>query len=103
MRGIRLGRILGIPIALDLSWFFSFLVLFVLGNDVYPEVLPRESEFVHWTLAGVTGLIFFACIILHELGHSVVARYYDIPVRSITLFILGGVAQITRDARRPLQ
>jgi len=104
MRGtIRLGSLLGIPIGVDLSWFLSlFWVLSILGFRVYPDILPRENMLVHWALAGVTGLIFFVCIILHELGHSVVARYFDIPVRSITLFVLGGVAQITRDATRPL-
>jgi Zn-dependent protease len=104
MRGtIRIGRLLGIPIGVDITWFISLLwILGVLGLSVYPELLPREAAWVHWLLAVVTGFIFFACIILHELGHSVVARYYGIPVRSITLFILGGVAQITRDATRPL-
>src|SRR5262245_11138657 len=104
MRGFKLFTVLGIPIAIDITWFFSFCwVLFALGYYVYPDWLPRESTTVHWTLAGITGLIFFACIVLHELGHSVVARYFDIPVRSITLFVLGGVAQITRDARKPPQ
>lgn len=104
MRGtIRIGRLLGIPIGVDISWFLSLIwVLSILALRIYPEVLPRESAWVHWALAIISGVLFFACIILHELGHSVVARYFGIPVRSITLFILGGVAQITRDAARPL-
>ena len=104
MRGtIRIGRILGIPIRIDPSWFLSLIwVLFILAFEWYPNVLPRESTWVHWALAAVSGVLFFTCIILHELGHSVVARYFGIPVRSITLFILGGVAQITRDATRPM-
>jgi Zn-dependent protease len=104
MRGtFQIGRILGIPIGVDISWFLSLIwVLTILALRIYPEVLPRDSAWVHWALAVISGLLFFACIILHELGHSVVARYFGIPVRSITLFILGGVAQITRDATRPL-
>ena len=104
MRGtIKLGTLFGIPIGVDVTWFLSlFWVLFIMAFRVYPEVLPRESDLVHWILALVSGLLFFTCIILHELGHSVVARYFGIPVKSITLFILGGVAQITRDAARPL-
>jgi Zn-dependent protease len=73
----------------------------MLATRFYPEVLPYDSAWVHWALAALTGLMFFACIVLHELGHSVVARYFGIPVQSITLFVLGGVAQITRDAKKP--
>lgn len=104
MRGtIRIGRVMGIPIGVHFSWFIPLaLVLGVLATRFYPEVLPRDGAWVHWGLAVLTGLLFFACIVLHELGHSVVARYYGIPVQSITLFILGGVAQITRDAKRPM-
>ncbi len=104
MRGtIQIGRVLGIPIGIHFSWFLPLIfVLTMLATRFYPEVLPRESAWLHWLLSAVTGLLFFTCVVLHELGHSVVARYFGIPVRSITLFVLGGVAQITRDAKRPL-
>ena len=104
MRGtIQIGRVLGIPIGIHFTWFLPLIfVLTMLATRFYPEVLPREGAWLHWTLAAATGLIFFACVVLHELGHSVVARYFNIPVRSITLFMLGGVAQITRDAAKPL-
>jgi Zn-dependent protease len=62
-------------------------------------VLPDGSAWQHWALAGATGIIFFTCIVLHELGHSVVARYFG-SVRSITLFMLGGVAR-SRARRKP--
>lgn len=104
MRGtIQIGRVLGIPIGVHFSWFLLLVfVLSMLATRFYPEVLPESSAWLHWSLAAATGLLFFACVVLHELGHSVVARYYKIPVRSITLFVLGGVAQITRDATRPV-
>ena len=103
MRGtIQIGRLLGIPIGVHFSWFVPLvLVLGLLATRFYPEVLPADSAWVHWGLAALTGLLFFTCIVLHELGHSVVARYFGIPVQSITLFVLGGVAQITRDAKKP--
>jgi Zn-dependent protease len=103
MRGtIQIGRVLGIPIGVHFSWFVPLvLVLGMLATRFYPEVLPADSAWVHWALAALTGVLFFACIVLHELGHSVVARYFGIPVQSITLFVLGGVAQITRDAKKP--
>ena len=50
----------------------------------------------------MASVLFFACVLAHELGHSVAARRYGIPVTSITLFFLGGVAQIGRDAPRPM-
>jgi Zn-dependent protease len=104
MRGtIQIGRLLGIPIGVHFSWFVPLaFVLGLLATRFYPEVLPNDGAWLHWTLAGITGLLFFSCIVLHELGHSVVAKYYGIPVQSITLFVLGGVAQITRDAKRPV-
>ncbi|MGD9893723.1 MAG: site-2 protease family protein [Dehalococcoidia bacterium] len=103
MRGtIQIGRLLGIPIGVHFSWFVPLvLVLGLLATRFYPEVLPTDSVWVHWSLAALTGFMFFTCIVLHELGHSVVARYFGIPVQSITLFVLGGVAQITRDAKKP--
>lgn len=105
MRGtsIRIGRILGIPIGIDITWFLSLAwVLWVLAERAYPVLLPDEPARLHYALAAISGLLFFVCIVLHELGHSVVARYFGIPVKSITLFVLGGVAQITREAARPL-
>lgn len=100
---IRLGRVFGIPIGIDPSWFLLLgLVVSVLAFQIYPEVHPGEELWVRLALAGVGGVLFFACIVLHELGHSAVARYYGIPVKNITLFLLGGVAQITRDAKKPL-
>lgn len=85
----------------------SFLItlgflLFVLGGSVYPEVLEGEPAWLHWTLAAVSGGFFFASIVIHEMAHSLVARRYDIPVRAITMFMLGGVSQITKDPRRPM-
>ncbi len=99
---IPLVRILGIPIRLDPSWFLTFgFVIILLGLWVYPEWLPDSGATVHWLLAVVSGLLFFASILLHELAHSLVARAYGIPVKGITLFIFGGVAQITKEATRP--
>jgi Zn-dependent protease/CBS domain-containing protein len=100
---IPLVKVLGIPIRLNFSWFLTLaLVIFILGDQVYPQLLPDVGAPVRWLLAAVSGLLFFASILLHELAHSLVARAYGIPVKGITLFILGGVAQITREASRPL-
>ena len=103
MRNIRLGSLLGIPILVNPSWFLLFgLATWLLATQVYPDVLPEAQSSTHIAMAGVSSVIFFLSILLHELAHSVVAKAYRIPVRNITLFIFGGVSQITREASKPL-
>lgn len=99
----RVGALFGVPIEVNASWLITLsLFIFLLGSAVYPSVLDGQPLWFYWTLAAVSGIFFFASIIIHELAHSVIARRSGIPVRAITLFMLGGVSQITRDARRPL-
>ena len=94
-QNVPLGRILGIPIGLDYSWFLIFALLtWMLGGSYYPAEFKNWPPLLYWFMGGVTAVMLFASVLLHELGHSVVAIRYRIPVRSITLFVLGGVAQI---------
>lgn len=91
----RLGRIFGIPIGVHYSWFLIFFMLtYMLSDDL-------GEGFRGWSLAVFTSLLFFASVLVHELSHSVVAMARGIPVKGITLFIFGGVAQIAREANRP--
>ncbi len=105
---IPILRVLGIPIKVNISWFVTLaFVTTMLALRFYPEVIPRGSRYrddiaVHWIMALASGLTFFASILLHELAHSVVARKQGIPVKGITLFIFGGVSQISAEAKRPL-
>ncbi len=101
---LKLGTIFGVPIGLNFSWFFTFaFVTLILGLQVYPAIFEDADAWVHWTMAIVSGLLFFASILTHEMAHSLIAKAYGIPVKGITLFIFGGVSQITRDARRPFE
>ena len=92
---IPLGRILGIPIGLDYSWFVIFALLtWMLAGSYYPAEFKDWPPLLYWFMGAVTAIMLFVSVLLHELGHSVVALRYKIPVRSITLFLFGGVAQI---------
>ncbi len=72
---IPLITVLGIPIRLSYSWFLTLaFVVFILGAQVYPEWLPDSADSTIWLLALVSGLLFFASILLHELAHSLVSR-----------------------------
>jgi Zn-dependent protease len=100
---LQLGKILGIPIGINYTWFIVFaLVTLSLATGYFPS---RYSE---WSVGGylgiglLTSVLFFASVLAHELAHSVVALAWGIPVKSITLFIFGGVASIGREPDRPL-
>lgn len=95
---IPIGRILGIPIGLDYSWFVIFgLLTWSLATGYYPNEFKNWPAAQYWVTAAVTSVLMFACVVLHELGHSVVALWHRVPVKSITLFIFGGVAQIAAE------
>jgi Zn-dependent protease/CBS domain-containing protein len=92
---IPLGRILGIPIRLDYSWFLIFaLITWTMAVGYYPAEFKNWPTAQYWIAGAVTAIMLFVSVLLHELGHSVVAIHYKIPVRSITLFIFGGVSLI---------
>jgi Zn-dependent protease/CBS domain-containing protein len=94
-QAISLGRILGIPIGLDYSWFLIFvLITWTLAASYYPAEFKNWPAAQYWIVGAVTAVMLFVSVLLHELGHSVIAMRYKIPVRSITLFIFGGIAQI---------
>ncbi len=101
--GLKIGRILGIPIYLHASWvIIFFLITFSLAMQ-FTQEHPRWSATQHWTVGIITSLLFFASVLFHELAHSVVAQYYKIQVVSITLFIFGGVARIGREPSKAIQ
>ena len=89
---------MGIPIGLDYSWFVIFALLtWSLASSYYPAEFKNWPQPLYWFTGAVTAIMLFVRVLLHELGHSVLALRYKIPVRSITLFIFGGVAQISGD------
>lgn len=102
-QGIRIGRILGIPIYLDFSWILIFgLVTLSLGSQLKQE-FPQWSTTEQWGAGILTSVLFFASVVFHELAHSVVAQHYKIKVLSITLFLFGGLARIGREPSKAIQ
>lgn len=100
---ISIGRIFGIPIGLDYSWFVIFaLITWTLASSYYPSEFKGWPELTYWVTGAATALMLFVSVLLHELGHSVVALRYGISVRSITLFLFGGVAQIEQEPPSPV-
>ena len=92
---IPLGRIAGIPIGLDYSWFLIFALLtWMLATSYFPAEFPHWTPSFNWVAGAGTSVLFFVSILLHELGHSAVALSYKVPVRSITLYAFGGIAEI---------
>lgn len=102
-QGIRIGRILGIPIYLDFSWILIFgLVTLSLGSQFKHE-FPQWSMTEQWGAGILTSVLFFASVVFHELAHSAVAQHYKIKVLSITLFLFGGLARIGREPSKAIQ
>src|SRR5262249_10580947 len=95
---IKVGRIFGIEIGLHFSWIVIALVIVFSLAGHFRETNPSWGDGVVLATAIATGLLFFAAIIAHELAHSLVAKTRGLPVRSITLFALGGVSQIEKEA-----
>ena len=94
--GISLGRIFGIPIGLDFTWFLIFIWLtWILARSYYPVEFHNWPTLEYWIVGAITSIMLFVSVLLHELGHSVIAMRYKIKVRRITLFIFGGVAEIS--------
>jgi len=98
---IKLGTIFGVELGLHYSWIvIALLITFSLAAQFH-AVNHDWSETVVWATAILTGLLFFACLFAHELSHALVARARGLPIHKITLFLLGGVAQMEKEAADP--
>jgi Zn-dependent protease/predicted transcriptional regulator len=95
---IKLGKLFGIDVGLHYSWFFIAVLIVVSLADYFRAADPGWSTAVVWAMSTLSALFFFLSLVLHEVSHALVARSRNLPVRAITLFALGGVAQIERGA-----
>jgi len=94
---IRLGRILGLDIELHYSWFVVFALFALLATWRLPREFPAMPVGQRWALGVGVTLVFFACLLVHEMAHSLVSRANGIEISGITLFLFGGVSRMTED------
>src|SRR5215471_8535213 len=98
----RIGKIAGIDIDIHVSWIIILVLLTVsLATGWFHRLYPGWSTATYWLIAFLASLLLFVSVLLHELAHSLVARRRGLPVKSITLFIFGGVSNIEREPMSP--
>ncbi|HET7028813.1 MAG TPA: site-2 protease family protein [Candidatus Limnocylindrales bacterium] len=99
---VRIFTIAGIDIGIHLSWLVVFgLVTWSLAVGYLPAAIPGIESTTAWILGAIASLLLFASVLVHELAHSFVARAQGLEVHSITLFIFGGVSNLSGEAKRP--
>jgi Zn-dependent protease len=98
---LRLARVLGIQIWAHGSWFVVLALSVWAMTVAFGEVLPQLPVAERMVMATVTGSAFFGCLCAHEVAHAVVARRFGVRVQGITLFLLGGVAEIKGELPSP--
>ncbi|AFY39503.1 peptidase M50 [[Leptolyngbya] sp. PCC 7376] len=99
----QVGAVFGIPLFIDRSWFLILLLITsVDANDVAVRAIAG-STWLSWLTGLTMALLLFLSVLLHELGHSLMAQAQGIQVKSITLFLFGGLASIERESKTPLE
>jgi Zn-dependent protease len=94
-RRLKLFSLAGFPVYVDWSWgIIALLVAWSLAQGLFPGALPGHSPSLYWLLGSFSSAGLFASIVLHEVAHSVVARRFGLRIKSITLFVFGGVAEM---------
>ncbi len=95
---VRIARLLGIDVRVHVSWLLIFFIVTLsLADQVFPFSYPSWSQQKTFVVAAITALLFFASVVVHEFAHALVARRFKMSVSSITLFLLGGVASLTKE------
>jgi len=102
-QGIRIGSLFGIPLFIDTSWFLIVALVTFLDGLAWQELYPSWGPGLAWIAGLAMALLLFGSVLLHELGHSLVARSQGIQVNAITLFLFGGIASIEEESKTPGQ
>ncbi|HEX9386086.1 MAG TPA: site-2 protease family protein [Anaerolineales bacterium] len=101
MSGFRLGKFFGINVHIDWSWLLIFTLVTWSLASTFRQVHPEWTGFNQLALALIAALLFFLSVLAHEIAHSLVANARAHPVRSITMFLFGGVSNIQKEPTTP--
>lgn len=99
---IRLGRVMGVPLSMDLGvLLIGGLLTWLLATNVLPSRSPGLVSTAYWSVGAIGALLFLASLLAHEMAHAVVARRNDVRVEGITLWLFGGYAQFENEPPTP--
>jgi Zn-dependent protease/predicted transcriptional regulator len=99
---IRIGRVLGVEIGVHWSWAFIFLIItWSFATGVFAHYYEGWTDLQRWAGAVVVSGVFFLSVLIHEMSHAVVSNRLGLPVRSITLFVFGGAANLSKEPEAP--
>src|SRR5690606_29662404 len=96
--GLLMGRLLGVPVYVSPSWFAVAALITVMFEGQVTDVVGRPASYL---VAFTYAVLLYGSVFVHELSHAVTARAFDLPVRSVTLHVLGGETAIEREAPTP--
>jgi Zn-dependent protease/CBS domain-containing protein len=97
---VPIGKVAGIPIYLDYSWFvIFFLLVWTIGFSLMPATYPGLGQLDYLFIGVVSALLLFVSIVVHELAHSIVAKRSGMRIRRITLYLLGGVSEMEEEPK----
>ncbi|GAA2207791.1 hypothetical protein GCM10009850_032490 [Nonomuraea monospora] len=99
--GIRMGKPFGIPVYVSWTWFLVAAFITVMFGPQMRQMLPQLDDFAAYGVAFLFAVLLYVSVLLHELAHSVLAKAYGLPVRRITLYLLGGVSEIEKEPPTP--
>lgn len=99
--GFKIGRIFGIDIVINISWIVIFVLISISFGSIFYETSGFPDGALPWVVGFITSVIFFAGLLLHELSHSIVVKRRGIDINRITLWLFGGVAEMSDEAQSP--
>lgn len=98
----KIGRFLGVDVGVHWSWvFIFFIVTWIFATGVLEHFYPEWTDGQRWIVGGGVSALFFLSVLAHEMSHAVVSNRLGLPVKSITLFVFGGVANLTKEPETP--
>jgi Zn-dependent protease/predicted transcriptional regulator len=101
-RDFQIMRLFGIPVRIHISWLVIFVLLvYTLARGYFSDRLPDSTPLTIWMVGTAATLLLFFSVLLHELSHSLVAKGFGLPVSGITLFLFGGVSQLSKEPDSP--